>query len=250
MSRQCVNCEDMFRALEAFRKEYGHCRVQAAWKKNPQLGRWVAMQRYRRKIGELSPAHIDRLDKLGFVWSPTDIGWDKMYAKLVVFKKRQGHCDVPSVWLEDPQLASWVANQRHRKKTGTLMPDRGKRLDDLGFAWALYGKQKTSRPVIGKVETASPAVLPPMAEERLYQLCGEYVQYDGLGPLPTKLDKYIQQHRGEFPPYIPLPRGPLTFIIQDEMSAKGRRLKWTGQGPIPELVREFINENGILPQHS
>ncbi len=250
MSRQSVNCEEMFRALEAFRKKNGHCQVQANWKENPQLGRWVAMQRYRRKIGELLPSHIARLDKLGFVWSPTDIGWDQMFEKLIQFKKRRGHCDVPSVWADDPQLASWVANQRHRKKTGTLMPDRAKRLEDLGFAWALYGRKKMDMPTAGKV-TANPVpVVSPVAEERLYHLSGEYVQHNGVAPLPPKLEKFVQQHRGEYPPYIPLPRGALTFIIQDETSAKGRKLKWKGQGPVPELVREYINENGILPQHS
>jgi hypothetical protein len=239
----------MFRALEAFRKEHGHCHVQANWKKDPQLGRWVAMQRYRRKIGELAAAHIERLDRLGFEWSPTDMSWDKMFARLVLFKKQQKHCDVPSVWPEDPPLASWVANQRHRKKTGTLLPDRAKRLEDLGFAWALYGKQKVARRVVAKAVAEAPAALPPMAEERLYHIGGEYVQHDGVGPLQPKLEKYIQQHRGEHPPYIPLPRGPLTFIIQDDTSIKGRRLKWTGQGPVPDMVREYVNENGVLPQH-
>lgn len=250
MSRQNVNCEDMIRALEAYRKEHGDCEVQANCKKNPQLGRWVAMQRYRRKIGELSAAHVSRLDKLGFVWSPTDIVWDKMFAKLVQFKKRQGHCNVPSVWTEDPKLASWVANQRHRKKTGTLAPDRAKRLEDLGFSWALYGRKRDEEPLSeSAVEASSVALMPVVAEERLYHILGDYVQYNGIGARPPKLEKYIQQHEGEFPPYIPLPHGALTFILPSETSAKGRRLKWTGQGPIPELVREYVNENGVLPQH-
>jgi hypothetical protein len=250
MTRQSLNCEDMIRALEAYRKEHGDCRVQANYKKNPQLGRWVAMQRYRRKIGELSAEHVGRLDKLGFVWSPTDIAWDKMLANLVQFKKRQGHCNVPSVWPADPKLASWVANQRHRKKTGTLAPDRAKRLDDLGFSWALYGIKKEEEPFFERVAVEPVVVLPPVIEERLYHILGEYVQYNGVGPCPGKLEKYIQQHDGEFPPYIPLPHGALTFILQSETSAKGRRLKWAGQGPIPELVREYVNENGVLPQHS
>ena len=54
MARQSVDWENMFRALEAYRKEHGDCQVPANWKKNVQLGRWVAMQRYRHKIGELS----------------------------------------------------------------------------------------------------------------------------------------------------------------------------------------------------
>ena len=246
MSRQSVDWSAMYRALEAFRKENGHCRVQANCRKNPQLGRWVAMQRYRRRIGELASEYVTQLDKLGFVWSPTDIVWNEMFEKLRRFKKRKAHCDVPSVWPEDPHLASWVANQRHRKKAGSLLPERVKRLEHIGFAWAVYGKDAPARNRDEKKVEA--VVAEPETEERLYLAYGEYVQYGGVGDLPPKLVKYLQQHRGEFPPYIPLPRGPLTFLVGDP-SVKVRKLVWSGKGAIPEDVREYVNENGVLPQH-
>lgn len=256
MSRRSVNWEEMFKALDAFRKENGHCQVQANYSKNLPLGRWVAMQRYRRKIGEMAQAQIDRLDKLGFVWSPTDVGWERMYEKLVQFKRAQGHCDVPSVWPKDPRLASWVANQRHRRKTGTLLPERAKRMDALGFAWALYGKAKvkargrvSDRDDKAVVSKASAPV--DVVDERLYHLVSHgYVQYGGTGPLPDKLQDYVQRHHGEFPAYIPLPKGPLTFVLQNDNSRQARKFKWTGKGPIPESVRDYVNENGVLPQYS
>lgn len=251
MSKRSVSWDEMFRTLESFRKEQGHCHVQANYRKNPQLGRWVAMQRYRRKIGEMSQNHIDRLESIGFVWSPTDVGWTRMYARLVQFKKEHGHCDVPSVWPADPQLASWVANQRHRKKTGTLLPERAKRMDDLGFAWALYGKVKAGAPR-GKERVAPETAAPSReaSEERLYHAYSSgYVQYGGKGPLPARLQDYIERHHGEYPAYIPLPRGPVAFILRDDNSVKGRKLKWSGTGPIPEPVREYVNENGVLPQY-
>jgi hypothetical protein len=249
MSRQCVDWNTMIRALEAYRKENGHCCVPANWRKNPQLGRWVAMHRYRRKIGELSQKQIDQLDRLHFVWSPTDIVWNEMFGKLVSFKTREGHCDVPSVWPEDPQLASWVANQRHRRKSGSLSVERIKKLDELGFAWALYGKPKEA-----KAKTArrtQPVVEAPQAgvEQRLYHACGEYVQYDGHGEAPAKLARFLQQHDGEYPPYIPLPAGPVTFTLNNEACIKGRKVRWDGQSRIPDDVREYVNENGVLPPH-
>ena len=251
MTRQSLNWEDMLQALETFRKEHSHCNVRANWKKNPQLGRWVAMQRYRRKIGELPPKCVEQLDKLGFVWSPTDIVWNEMCEQLVRFKKEQGHCDVPTQWKANPHLAIWVANQRHRKKMGTLPSERVKRLDELGFVWALYGKAKTKQASAAPVDPISlPKKRPKGVEERLYHVgIGDYVQYNGDGQTPGKLAKYLTQHRGEYPPYIPLPDGPTEFRIDEDLSCPGRKYVWGGEGPLPAEVREFVNENGVLPPH-
>ena len=124
MVRQSANWEAMFNALEAFRKEHGHCNLPVNYAPNPRLGRWVAMQRYRRRVGELGKECAARLDRLGFTWAPTDQVWGRMLRKLAEYKKKFGNCDVPSVWEPDPHLANWVANQRHRRKTGALSGDR------------------------------------------------------------------------------------------------------------------------------
>lgn len=247
MARQCVDWEEMFKALTAFCKEQGHCKVPANWKKNPQLGRWVAVQRYRRKLGEVTARQVERLDNLGFEWAPTSRVWDAMFARLLKFKKRQGHCDVPSQWAGDLNLATWVSNQRHRKKKGSLDPERVKRLNEIGFAWAVYGKERTreSKPVkVQKVAVSQEKA--QNVEERLYHVISEYIQYNGIDPMPAKLGKYIQQ-RGDYPPYIPLPNRPLVFKMGGDHA--GIKVKWEGKGPLPDDVRDYLNENGVLPPH-
>ena len=253
MARQSVDWEGMYRALDAFKKEYGHCRVPANWKKNLQLGRWVAMQRYRHKIGELEQRHVDRLDQAGFIWAPADTVWSELLERLKKYKKKHGDCDVPSSWPSDPNLANWVANQRHRRKMGTLSADRVKMLEDLGFLWAVYGKNREEKEVPMKKKAASsPSKEVELApEERLYQVCGEYIQYNGTGPLPLKLEKYTKLHGGELPPCIMLPRHPLVFRIGNGESALSivRKYEWPGKGPLPVDVLEYLNENGTLPSH-
>jgi len=249
MARQGVDWEEMFKALSAFCRQQGHCRVPADWGKNPQLGRWVAMQRYRRKLGEVTAKQVERLDKIGFVWSPTDRMWGAMFDRLLKFKKKHGHCDVPSQWGRDLNLANWVANQRHRNKVGALAPERVKRLDGIGFAWAVYGKSKARKANPGKAtkpETLSDKT--PDAEERLYHVVGEYIQYNGVGLMPPRLGKFVQQRGGEFPSYIPLPNRALVFRMNGD-HGMGTKVKWGGKGALPTDVRDYLNENGVLPPH-
>ncbi len=253
MARQSVDWESMFRALDAFKKEHGHCRVPANWKKNPQLGRWVAMQRYRHKIGELEQRHVDRLNQAGFVWAPADTVWGEMLGRLKKYHKKHGDCDVPSSCPSDPNLANWVANQRHRRKMGSLSADRVKMLDELSFLWAVYGKNRAGQeqPMNKKTVSAPVKVVAQPPEERLYQVCGEYIQYNGTGPLPVKLEKFIASHNGDFPPCILLPRHPLTFRIGngDSVVSIMRKYEWPGKGPLPDDILEYLNENGALPPH-
>lgn len=251
MVRQGANWDAMFKALEAFRKEHGHCNVPVNNKSNPRLGRWVAMQRYRQRVGELGKELAARLDRLGFSWAPTDMVWCSMLRRLADYKKKFGNCDVPSVWDSDPHLANWVANQRHRRKTGALSPERVKKLDELGFAWAVYGKGKNGDPKPAPKEQAKPVVTDPVVggEERLYLVCGTYVQYNGRGMMPPVLERYLRSHGGEYPPYIPLPKGQVTFMIGEETLSGGRRYKWGGKGPLPGDVLDYLNEHGALPTH-
>jgi hypothetical protein len=102
---------------------------------DPQLGGWVTLQRQLRRQGRLSPERIQRLDHLGFEWTPQATAWDEMFATLVQFKDRAGDCDVPFGWSEDLRLLRWVDVQRHLRRQGLLTTDRIERLDALGFKW-------------------------------------------------------------------------------------------------------------------
>ena len=60
--------------------------------------------------------------------------WEEGFAALVLFKQREGHCDVSTKHKEgDYNLGGWVSNQRSNKDA--LSPERRQRLDEIGFVW-------------------------------------------------------------------------------------------------------------------
>ena len=129
--------EEMFSCLVQFKERHGHCNVPRGRPEDPQLGTWVDMQRQSRKRGSLSVDRRQRLDALGFEWDPYATLWEEMFTRLARYKKQAGDCNVPDKWEEDPQLATWIGNQRHRRKSGSLSADRIQRLEALGFEWEL-----------------------------------------------------------------------------------------------------------------
>jgi hypothetical protein len=245
----------MFALAAAFARTRGRCDVPTNWTRNRRLGRWVAAQRHRRKINRLSPVQVRRLEKIGFVWSPSDGAWERMFRVLQQFKKRHGHCNVPSRWRGNSNLASWVANQRHRNKLGILEHSRRRQMDRLGFIWSIYRNSKVQRAVRLKgrqgVRPASRRNKVSTREERLYNTGGgEYVQYGGKGRKPERLLKYMAAHRNQLPPYIPLPAGSTVFLLGDSAVKKPRRVPWRGCGRLSREVLEYVNENGVLPPHA
>jgi hypothetical protein len=249
MAKATNSWDDLFRELVKFRAEFGHCSVPAQWEKNPQLGRWVAVQRYRHKLGELPAGPVAQLEKLGFVWSASDNAWQSMFDQIVQFRQKHGHCDVPTQWPENPHLANWVANQRHRKKRGTLSAERVRRLDSVGFLWAAKRRKDVAgaEPPAGEERRAATVKGEPVPEERLYHVgVGVYVQHNGVGKPPARIERYVKEH-GELPPYIPLPALPTEFRLGGDLVVTPKRLTWPGKGPLPADVLDFVCENGVLP---
>lgn len=66
--------EEMFGALGEYKRLHGHCDVPAIWPKNPQLGRWVHIQRQFRKRSMLPEERIRRLNVTGFRWETKSNG--------------------------------------------------------------------------------------------------------------------------------------------------------------------------------
>ncbi|MCX5734392.1 MAG: Helicase associated domain protein [candidate division NC10 bacterium] len=128
--------DEMFARLVQFKNRFGHCKVLRRCPEDPKLGHWVIRQRQLRRQGRLAADRIERLDTLGFEWGATThaASWDEMFARLVQFNDRFGHCNVPLGWSEDLQLARWVNGQRQVRK-GHLPAERIQRLDALGFKW-------------------------------------------------------------------------------------------------------------------
>jgi len=127
--------ESMYEKLLKFKRNNGHCNVPDEWPEDPQLGKWVGKQRTKRNNGLLSNDRIERLDRIGFIWNLLASNWEEMFGHLLEFKKKNGHCDVPSRWPENPKLSRWVFTQRVFWKNGKLSEDRIKRLEAAGFEW-------------------------------------------------------------------------------------------------------------------
>ena len=125
--------QQMYSALAAFKRKHGHCRVPRTWPENSPLAYWVGQQRSDRKVGKLQPDCIKQLNVLGFVWDDLVARWETMYAALVEFHKKHGHCNVST--LSKTRLGLWVKNQRAAHRQGRLSKERISRLEQLGFDW-------------------------------------------------------------------------------------------------------------------
>lgn len=119
--------------LRAYHDEHGHCRVRST---DPDrfLANLTAHLRSRRRHGKLSAAQIAELDALGLDWNPLEDNWRRDMAGLLAFRRKHGHCRVPSVY-RVRRLAHFVLSARARKRLGTLPARRIAELDAIGFSW-------------------------------------------------------------------------------------------------------------------
>jgi hypothetical protein len=156
--------DEMFSKLLSFKISEGHCNVPIHSTSDPSLSYWVSNQRARKEtliterikrleeIGfvwnpldilwenkqrrekkKIFPDRIQRLDEIGFAWTPLEQRWEYCFQKLLEFKKKNGHCNVPIRLKEDPSFGDWVYRQREERRN--LRTDRKKRLTEIGFNW-------------------------------------------------------------------------------------------------------------------
>lgn len=127
---------ESFELLKQYHATHGDADVPSRWKENPRLASWVAFQRARRKRGDLPDEEIKMLDELGFTWKSRDKGtWEDRLAEVVAYKTKHGHCDIPTVFPENPKLGRFVNAMRTQRNRGTLSQDRIVRLEAVGFVW-------------------------------------------------------------------------------------------------------------------
>lgn len=240
----------MFSELKAYKDTFGHCRVPTIYGPSPKLGRWVATQRYKGRIGDLSPDRIKKLDKLGFVWSPGDRVWKQHYQRLLEYKAEHGDCNVPEHWRPDLQLAGWVQRQRIARRKNKLAGERIKLLDEIGFVWAIYKADTAARSKRVRERKDSPWRQPKRRPaQKLYRIRdGVFAQHDGGEVEPDLLRGYRQRNKGDMPPYIPLPSGRVIFHLGDRY-AGSKRFPWDGQSDLPGPVMRYVTKHGILPPH-
>jgi hypothetical protein len=94
----------------------------------------------RWRSGKLRPDRIRRLQRLGFAWDHRDAVWEQRFAELEAYRRRHGHCRVPSRSKKDPSLGHWVQHQRVLKRASRLRAKRIRRLEKIGFDWVSRGR--------------------------------------------------------------------------------------------------------------
>uniref|UniRef100_A0A7R9WS27 Helicase-associated domain-containing protein n=2 Tax=Craspedostauros australis TaxID=1486917 RepID=A0A7R9WS27_9STRA len=136
-----------FQELRHFSAKHGHCVLDV--KKHPGLSQWSKRQRYQYKLrvmGKHSTLTNDRLlalSSIGFVWESHKTIWEKRYSELAEFQKVHGHCNVPTMYANNPPLGVWLKGQRRqyhllrKGRSSAITPERICRLNALGLQWTL-----------------------------------------------------------------------------------------------------------------
>lgn len=129
----------MYERLVAYKKDHGDTKVLKRYKKDPQLAQWVSCQRRAYKNKTMLDEHVSLLNSIDFLWevhSRSNGFWDDMYQRLFKYGVDHGNTDVPSSYnKKDPQLVSWVNNQRTAYKKGKMSSERKLLLNSIGFDW-------------------------------------------------------------------------------------------------------------------
>lgn len=151
---QACQWSEKFEELCLYRKANGHCLVPHTYRENLPLARWVKRQRYQYKLmkeGKPSTMTEDRvkdLEDIGFVWDSQGAAWSERLEELRAYQRNFGHCNVPSNYSVNPQLATWVKCQRrqyklyHDSKPSNMTANRIQELEVLGFEWELRTYKK------------------------------------------------------------------------------------------------------------
>jgi superfamily II DNA or RNA helicase len=131
--------EEGFSHLLKYVELHGHARVPASCIfDNYKLGQWTTLQRQEHGKGKLDATRQSRLAEIsGWTWDPVADLWEEGFSRLVDYVERHGDALVPQTYTFDKyQLGPWVNTQRSRYATGTLEPDRERRLQALpGWTW-------------------------------------------------------------------------------------------------------------------
>lgn len=139
----------MYEELCEYRRQKGHCNVPCLHQQNMQLARWVKRQRYQYQLilggkrNRMSLKRIESLNDIGFVWDAQRAAWYDRLAELKDFKRKNGHCSVPSNFEENASLATWVKCQRRQYKLrregkpNFMTRQRIHELEKIGFEWEL-----------------------------------------------------------------------------------------------------------------
>lgn len=140
--------------LEEFQATHGHVRLPCNDPQYRHLLRWLQRQCFLARRQRLPPEYRERLVRLGVTWLDAPlIGhsreersrrqaerraafWNRMFGLLEDFKRRFGHCRVPTR-CEFRTLYVWLRLERAKARRQALPATLRQRLADLGVIFKL-----------------------------------------------------------------------------------------------------------------
>ena len=60
------------------------------------------------KMSTMTDERVVLLEKIGFIWDSHAAAWAEKLHELKDYVRKHGHCNVPSTYPVNPQLATWV----------------------------------------------------------------------------------------------------------------------------------------------
>jgi len=153
--------DDYFKSLKQYKEKFGNCNVPSTYE-NGKLYHFVRNQQVKVPLGMENgdPMYKRRkqlLDSIGFdyesKWEKDKIdSWNKMFERLVEYKKEHGNCRVPyrnekKEEADGSVLGIWVYSQRtsllEKARSGKpIHIEQKKRLDSIGFEWSDFHFEK------------------------------------------------------------------------------------------------------------
>jgi hypothetical protein len=158
-SYQAEQWTQRYKELCEYCKTHGHCQVPHTHTKSPALARWVKRQRYQYKLrSECKPStmtdeRIAVLERIGFIWDSHVAAWGERRAELIEYRNIYGHCNVPSNYTANRQLAVWVKRQRRQYKfywegkPSSMSKERIASLQAVGFEWQLRSRSDSKKKI-------------------------------------------------------------------------------------------------------
>jgi len=158
------NWEQSYQELVGFHAIHGHTNIPQD--KLKALYQWTLRQKHRRTGSctdygrPLTHDQIRKLDAIGFDWTIKNMSWEQSYQELVGFHAIHGHTNIP----RRDKLNQWAYRQKLRRSGSCtdhgrpLTQDQIRKLDAIGFNWAIK-KQKREKRVVKLARTAAVVIV-------------------------------------------------------------------------------------------
>jgi hypothetical protein len=137
---------EMYRQLQTYKNQFGHCDVVERSSPYDKLTSWVSFQRKRKD--KLTPDRLRLLEDVGFLWCPNrdhrpiSEKWYASFEELKQYKAKYGDCLVPRK-KEFDKLVHWVSKMRTHREG--LAQTKIELLNEVGFVWEAAPARKLKK---------------------------------------------------------------------------------------------------------